>query len=329
MDRLAGRRERAAAGWRVFSGAEEDRMAMTKGALAGAAIGALALATALFIAPIAAEGPGQTSSGPEKPPVTGEAGPRMPDAPGMRGPGGDRGPGTDRDRGPGMMGRQPLDLDDPDITGPRGELGACQERLARMAQWRLERIQRLTRPTDQQRPAFEELRMASEKALDVLRAACQAEQPLTPPARMAAREKWLEARLQANKTVRPALESFYRLLSDEQKIRWSTGPRSEGRWDAEDRWRDREREGWRGSRRDQPDTWDERGRGSRDGRGFERGGPQRYRWRDDDRGGWDNRWRDQDRDRGDRWGGGRWGGERWREPRWRDNPPDERFDERR
>jgi LTXXQ motif family protein len=322
MDRLAGRRERAAAGWRAFSGAEEDLMAMTKGALAGAAIGALALATALFIAPIAAQDPGQTS-GPERwrePSVTGEAGPRVPDAPGMRGPGRERGPGTDRDPGPGMMGRQPLDPDDPDITGPRGDLGTCQERLARVAQWRLERIQRLTRPTDEQRPAFEELRMASEKALDVLRAACQAEQPLTPPARMAAREKWLEARLQASKTVRPALESFYRLLSDEQKIRWSTGPRFEGRG-AEERWRDREREGWRGSRRDQPDMWDERGRSGRDSRGFERGGPQRYRWRDDDRGGCDDRWRDQDRDR--------WGRERWREPRWRDNPPDERSDERR
>ena len=340
-------------------------MAMMKGALVGAALGALALATVLFVAPIAAQGPGgPASSGPDRwrgPDATGEAGPRMSD-PYLRGQRRDMGP--DRDTGPGAA-RRPIDPNDPDITGPRGEFSACQERLAQMAQRRLERIQRLTRPTEDQRPAFEELKMASTKALDVLRQACPSEQPLTPPARMAAMEKWLEARLQASKTVRPALEAYYRLLSDEQKIRWVTGPRTEtpwgGRWErsqpwsrqdrqdlqdmrppdtrppggwppggAEDRGRDRGPDGWRGPRRDPAETWDERGRDSRDGRdgrfGFDRGersdrGAERYRFCDDDRGGRDDRWRDQDR--------GRWPDQRWREQRWRDDEATGGFRDRR
>jgi len=354
-----------------MGGAQEDLMAMMKGALVGAALGALALGTVLFVAPIAAQDPGPAPSGPDRwrgsggPAVTGEAGPRMPDPRGPRRDSRDSGPGTiapgtDRDSGP-SAGRRPIDPNDPDITGPRDESAACHERLAQLAQWRLERIQRLTRPTEEQRPAFEELKTASTKALDILRQACPAEQPLTPPARMATMEKWLEARLQVSKTVRPALEGFYRTLSDEQKIRWITGPRLEAWWrgdiwddaqtwdrpnirppetrpspewpprGAEERGRDRGPD-WRGAWRDPPDTFsDERGRGGRDrsdGRyGFDRGdrggerGAERYRYRDDDRGGWDDRWRDQDR--------GRWSDQRWREPRWRDDDVTGGFQDRR
>src|SRR5262245_22028100 len=196
---------------------QEDFMAMMKGAAAGAAIGALALGTVLFVAPIAAQAPmgpgfGRGDMGPGSP---GPGGGRGDMRPGM-GPGrGDVGQDTTGRRGP--------DPNDPDITGPRGELGLCQERLNRMAQARLEHIQRQTRPTEEQRPAFDELRMASIKAVEILRAACPAERPLTPPGRMAMAEKWLEARLQASKTVRPAVESFFRVLSDEQKIRWIMG----------------------------------------------------------------------------------------------------------
>jgi len=239
------------------------------------------------------------------------------------------GPGMDRGGDMGMMGRRGFDPNDPDITGPRGAVGVCQERLTRMAQWRLERIQRLVSPTDDQRPAFEELKMASAKAVETLRAACPGERPLTAPAQMAAAEKWLEARLQAIKTVRPALDAFYRTLSDEQKIRWSTGPQVEGRWGgsererrpmwsrpgAEDHWRDQD--GRRGFRRE----WDERERDPRDRFGFDRGrggDGERWdhRWRDDERGGFgEYRWRDQDRNR--------WRDQRGREQRNRSTDSDE------
>jgi hypothetical protein len=282
-------------------------MAMMKAGLAGVAIGALALATVMFVPPIAAQGPG----GPP-------AAPRGGEGPGMRGPGTgpgmmgqDRmGPGMGQDRmGPGMMGRErgsPLgrrDLDpaDPDITGPRGDAGICQERLTRMARVRLERIERLVRPTDAQRAAFDELRTASAKALDIARAACPAEMPLTPTGRMELAEKRMEARLQALKILRPPLEAFYKLLSDEQKIRWSLGDRGawRERWDdeawhrrGEGRWQERGATG-----RDWRDDRAREEREEREGRGAE---PRR---RDQER--WGERWRDLDRP----------------DPRWRNEYP--------
>jgi hypothetical protein len=188
------------------------------------------------------------------------------------------------------------------------------------------------------------------KGVEFLRSACPAEEPLTPPARMALAEKWLEARLQASKAVRPALEAYFRVLTDEQKIRWITGPRQwagdprDGRrgWDrsGQDRWREPEP----GMRRG-PEAWQERGFEPRERFGFERrrggdeerwGGQRRQeerfgsygrrdddRWRDDDRFGWrEPRWRDRsERDRF--WGDQNWRDQDWREQRdqsWREQP---------
>ncbi len=286
-------------------------MAMLKAGVAGAALGALALATVVFVAPIAAQGPGGPL-GPPGAPLGPPGGPRGSGSP----PGDITGPGAGRGdiTGPGTMNRRGPDPNDPDITGPRGAVADCQEHLARIAQARLERIIRLVRPTDEQRGAFEELRMASAKALEVLRAACPTERPLTPTARMAAAEKWLEARLQAIRLVRPALDSFYRQLTDDQKIRWSLGPQAGDRFDTD--------------RREQydPRQQDRRGPGF-DRRGEERRGDERReeRWRDgrdrygDERGrGGDDRFgerrRDDDRER---WREPRWREERWRDDRWR------------
>jgi LTXXQ motif family protein len=261
-------------------------MAMMKAGLAGVAIGALTLATAMFVAPIAAQGPGA-------PPLydRGPGAQRGQDAPGLRGPG--MGPGIGQDRG--QPGRRGADANDPDITGPRGEAGICQERLTRMAQFRLQRIERLVRPSDAQRPAFEDLKSASAKALDIARAACPMETPLTPTGRLELAEKRTEARLAAIKLMRPPLEAFYKLLSDEQKVRWSLGIRGD-----------------RGGVRDRGpeafDRRDDRRRGDMDEAARERG-------RDDGRFG-DRRGMDPRRGDQDRWG------DRWRDmeradPRWR------------
>src|SRR5712691_4873458 len=292
-DRKAASRRQA----RRMGVAREDFMAMMKAGLAGAALGALALATVMFVAPIAAQGPGgPPPSGPDG--FRGPGGP-PPEGPGMRGPGmpgpgptgrgRDMGPGMMGGTPPGMMGRRGVDPNDPDITGPRGDAELCQDRLARVAQWRLERISRLVRPTEDQRAAFEELKAASAKAVEIMRAACPTERPLTPTARMATAEKWLEARLQAVKTVRPALESFYKLLSDEQKIRWSTGSMLGDRFGGDGRWQDRgdRQDRWRDEYRP-----DDRWRGER--------------WRGEEREGWDGReqdqWQERWRDRQERFG---------------------------
>jgi hypothetical protein len=90
--------------------------------------------------------------------------------------------------------------------------------------------------TDAQQAALKELRAASSKAAEGLAAACPAEWPRTAAERLARMETRMEAMLQAVKTVRPAFESFYGALDNEQKARLdSAGPR---RWGWQ-RWRDR------------------------------------------------------------------------------------------
>src|SRR5262245_54802655 len=312
-DHVAGRHHRGAAGRRRTGPAsveQEDLMAMVKAGIAGAAVGALALATILFVAPIAAQGPGGPFSppggpygAPSGPPYGAPGGPYA--IPG--GPRGPAGPSAERSgdiTGPPRMNRRGPDPGDPDITGPRGAVAACQERLMRMAQARLERIALLVRPTDEQRGAFEELQMASAKAVEILRAACPAEQPLTPTARMAQAERWLEARLQAIRLTRPVLEGFYRLLSDEQKIRWSLGPRMHDRFGV-----DPHRYFGRPGPDQQMPGFDRRGD---ERRGDERRGGESWR---------EERWRDQRPRGGERFGDERGRapdyGERWRE-RYRD-----------
>ena len=135
------------------------------------------------------------------------------------GPGdGPRGHGWGRGMmmGPGMMGM--------------GGMGAmCDPRGAGLAEWRMERIERLVNPTDAQRAALDNLRNASAKAAEIIAAACPRELPASATARLELMEKRLDAMQQAIKTVRPAFDAFYATLNDEQKARVNTsGPRHWG-----------------------------------------------------------------------------------------------------
>lgn len=105
------------------------------------------------------------------------------------------------------------------MMGQRGPI--CDERLTRFAQMRLARIERVVRPTEAQRAAFEEFKAASTKAAETMRAACPTEIFLTPPGRLEVHEKLTEARLAAIRIVRPALQAFYATLNDEQKARFN------------------------------------------------------------------------------------------------------------
>ena len=139
----------------------------------------------------------------------------------------DRGRG-DRDgreymMGPGMMDRQQF-----------GRM--CNPRSAGFAEWRLDRLERVVKPTDAQRDKFDEFKAASNKAAETMRAACPTDVPATMVGRMEAMEKRLDAMSQAIKTVRPVLEAFYATLSDEQKAQLNSDRGRHGRfW----RWRDR------------------------------------------------------------------------------------------
>jgi hypothetical protein len=60
----------------------------------------------------------------------------------------------------------------------------------------------------------------------MLKTSCQADDAVTPPARLAAVGKRLDTMLQAVKLVRSALDDFYGTLSDEQKAQFEAiGPR--------------------------------------------------------------------------------------------------------
>jgi hypothetical protein len=85
-----------------------------------------------------------------------------------------------------------------------------------------DRIGQAVHPTDAQRAKLGALQSASGNAVDVIKAACPTELPATPPGRLAAEGKRLEAMLQAVHTVRPALNNFYDSLSDDQKARFNT-----------------------------------------------------------------------------------------------------------
>jgi hypothetical protein len=178
---------------------------------------------------------------------------------------------------------------------------ACGARTERRIGRMLDRMERLTQPTGDQQQAFEKLRDAANKAIEIARTACPTERPITPGGRLAVAEKRLETLLEAIRTVRPALDDFYKTLSEEQKAhfyaarRWRNPHRQgdardslgNGRLDA---WRDEMRRRWR-------ERW------SDDGRRFRDDGPYHHRYHDD------RRWR-----RGDGWreDGGR---ERWRSER--------------
>jgi hypothetical protein len=137
--------------------------------------------------------------------------------------------------GPGMMMGPGMMAHGRTMWGS-GYGGMCSPRFAGLAEWRIDEIARIVKPTDAQKTALTELRTASTKAAESLTAACPADWPGKAGDRLAIMEKRMEAMLGAVKTVRPAFDAFYASLDDAQKARLDTaGPR---RWGWQ-RWRDR------------------------------------------------------------------------------------------
>ncbi len=95
----------------------------------------------------------------------------------------------------------------------------CSNGASDLTDWPIARIFEVVQPTEAQRPALDELRAASQKAMDILKAGCPSDLPSTPTGRLAAMESRVKVMLQAVQMVRPPLERFYQLLSDEQKAR--------------------------------------------------------------------------------------------------------------
>ena len=98
----------------------------------------------------------------------------------------------------------------------------CDERTPGVTDLPIDRIAQAVQPTPVQRAALDELKDASIKAADALKANCPGYQALTPTGRVEAMEKRLQATLGAVRTVQPALTKFYDGLSDEQKARFNS-----------------------------------------------------------------------------------------------------------
>jgi hypothetical protein len=92
-------------------------------------------------------------------------------------------------------------------------------------QWPADQIEQRLHPTDAQKASLGALQEAANKASETLKASCEPSDALTPPARLDAAAKRLDALLQAEKSVSAPLGDFYAALTDEQKAQFeSIGP---------------------------------------------------------------------------------------------------------
>jgi hypothetical protein len=82
-------------------------------------------------------------------------------------------------------------------------------------------IQRAVTPNDAQRAALDDLGNASIQAAQIVKAACPKDVSLTPVGRMEAMQQRVQSMLDAAKVMRPALEKFYNMLTDEQRSRFN------------------------------------------------------------------------------------------------------------
>src|SRR5262249_41064649 len=157
----------------------------------------------------------------------------------------DRGDDDDAPRGwHGPRFGGPRMMERPAMMRPFGMAGFCGPNGGRMGEFMIDRVERVTQPTAEQRPGFDKLKEAIGKASETMRGACITERPVTPTGRLAAAEKRLAAMLDAVRTVRPALDAYYNSLTDEQKARLTLaqrmGHRMDGGWrERMHRWRDR------------------------------------------------------------------------------------------
>jgi len=116
----------------------------------------------------------------------------------------------------------------------RGMRAYCNPQAAGFGTWRLGQIEQIVKPDESQRKAFDEFRAASDKAAQMLSAACPVEVPQTVSARLALMEARMTVMLDAVKTIRPAFDAFYATLTAEQKARLDASRPHRWFWD---RWR--------------------------------------------------------------------------------------------
>jgi hypothetical protein len=96
---------------------------------------------------------------------------------------------------------------------------SCGASPAGLGSWSADRIEQTLSLDGPQRSKFNDLKTASQRAIQYLNGSCPKNDPATPTGRLEALERRLSAMLEAVRTVQPALDDFYATLTDEQKAR--------------------------------------------------------------------------------------------------------------
>jgi hypothetical protein len=110
-------------------------------------------------------------------------------------------------------------------VSPRALQQLCGQPDKGVTAWPLAEIAQAVRPTPEQRALLDQLKAAAAKAANVFKDSCAETYAMTPPGRLRAMMNRVSATLEAVKIVRPALENFYKSLSDEQQARFNAlGP---------------------------------------------------------------------------------------------------------
>jgi hypothetical protein len=104
----------------------------------------------------------------------------------------------------------------------------CIARVKDQAMRPLDHIDETIRLSDDQKQGLNKLRAAVRDAIDGEAAACRGDLPATQPERLRAMINGLWAMRYAEFRIRPALETFYGLLTDEQKTRLAEEPQTVG-----------------------------------------------------------------------------------------------------
>ena len=105
------------------------------------------------------------------------------------------------------------------LTGGVSQI--CSDQAEGLSNFPIERIAQQVEPDRHQQALLADLKASTAKAVNILQRACPNELPSTPTGRIATMRSRIEVMLQAVQAVRPALDAFYRSLSDEQKERFN------------------------------------------------------------------------------------------------------------
>ena len=96
---------------------------------------------------------------------------------------------------------------------------SCGAGPAGLERWGIDRIEQTLSLDGRQRTKLNDLKTASQQAIQYLNESCPKNDPVTPIGRLQAMERRLSAMLEAVRTVEPALDDFYAALTDEQRAR--------------------------------------------------------------------------------------------------------------